>query len=300
MIDVSTQVKDLSEDRILAEALKSFTTLEEIEALEAELLQNGSIFAHVKHHLCNGVYARELHIPAGMLAIGHAHKEECLNIVVAGRVSVVIDGVVREIRAPGVFVSPAYTRKIGYVHEDMIWITTHSVGNGTIEEHEDRIIQKSDSFIKYENESGIGRNSIALLKRDAFLDDRMDYLAAIKELGFSHKEVVERSNETSDMIPFPPSSGSPVYVGSSELDGNGLFAKYDLEEHLLICPARIDGKRTPAGRYTNHSCRPNAKFVGLDDGLIILQATSKIRAGTEITIDYREARRVAQAVDNTQ
>lgn len=297
---IATEEVQVSDADVMVQALKSFTTLEEIEALEEELLQNGSVFAHVKHHLCNGVYARELHIPAGMLAIGHAHKEECLNIVVAGRVSVLIDGEIREVKAPGVFTSSPYTRKIGYVHEDMIWITVHPVGNGTIEDHEEKIIQKSSAFTRYENESGIGKSCVALLKKDAFWEDRLDYLSAIKELGFSHQEVLNVSRNTSDLIPFPPGSGSPVYVGSSELDGNGLFARYELDEHLLICPARIDGKRTPAGRYTNHSCRPNARFIAMDDGSIVLQATSKIRAGTEITIDYREARRVAQAVDNTQ
>lgn len=58
--------------------------------------------------------------------------------------------------------------------------------------------------------------------------------------------------------------------------------------------ARIGDKRTPAGRYTNHSASPNAKFVPTRDGLNLV-ATRRItgmtggRVGEEITIDYRQA-----------
>ena len=63
----------------------------------------------------------------------------------------------------------------------------------------------------------------------------------------------------------------------------------------LIAPARIDGKRTPAGRFTNHSKTPNAEMVLSGNGDIFLFAKQSIsgckggNVGAEITVDYRQA-----------
>lgn len=84
---------DIDPGLVMAEALKSFTTPEQIEALEGELLgSSGSTPIPVSHNFCRGIYARTVLIPAGFLAIGHSHSDECLNIVASGSVSVVIDG----------------------------------------------------------------------------------------------------------------------------------------------------------------------------------------------------------------
>ena len=67
----------------------------------------------------------------------------------------------------------------------------------------------------------------------------------------------------------------------------------------VIAPARIAGKRTPAGRYTNHSAKPNAVMVQLPSGDIDLVASRHIsgcaggQLGEEITIDYRQALRLS-------
>ena len=56
----------------------------------------------------------------------------------------------------------------------------------------------------------------------------------------------------------------------------------------------MNGKRTPAGRYTNHSKRPNAALQILVDDTTILVALHDIGGsrggilGDEITIDYLE------------
>ena len=62
------------------------------------------------------------------------------------------------------------------------------------------------------------------------------------------------------------------------------FARYDAELH-----ARIDGKRTPAGVFTNHSCTPNAHFEAYTDGDLNLVASQNIYKGEEVTLDYRQA-----------
>ena len=68
-----------------------------------------------------------------------------------------------------------------------------------------------------------------------------------------------------------------------------------LKSGEIIAPARLDGKRTPAGRYTNHSKNPNSIMILRDNNDIDLVAKKVIKGcqggnlGEEITIDYRQA-----------
>jgi SET domain-containing protein len=63
----------------------------------------------------------------------------------------------------------------------------------------------------------------------------------------------------------------------------------------IIAPARIAGKRTPAGRYVNHSMNPNCKYIADENGDIYLVSLRDIDGckgggcGEELTVDYRQA-----------
>jgi SET domain-containing protein len=54
----------------------------------------------------------------------------------------------------------------------------------------------------------------------------------------------------------------------------------------------IDGERTYAGRYVNHSASPNAKAVVVDAGNVRLLATRDIDRDEEITTNYRDTLQV--------
>jgi hypothetical protein len=71
----------------------------------------------------------------------------------------------------------------------------------------------------------------------------------------------------------------------------GLFATQDFEAGETVCPGRINGKRTPGGRFINHSANSNIlpKLVGDD---IFAVASRKISAGDELLVDYRASMRV--------
>src|SRR5688572_3022727 len=112
------ELEVIPDEAVMVQVLTYFTTPEEIEALEGELLGKANINIPVKHGFCKGIATRQITLTAGTIAIGHGHTGECLNIVTAGSVSVVLDGKVKRITAPAQFVSPPLARKVGYVHED--------------------------------------------------------------------------------------------------------------------------------------------------------------------------------------
>lgn len=94
-----------------------------------------------------------------------------------------------------------------------------------------------------------------------------------------------------DQTPMPDGFAR-VAVSESPIHGKGLFATRRILTGEIIAPARIAGKRTPAGRYTNHSCRSNstgARRSDSPDSDIDMYAISDIEAGMEILIDYRHS-----------
>lgn len=71
----------------------------------------------------DGVYAREIFIPAGTLLVGEIHLKAQINVVSQGAIRVVTETGVQDIVAPSTFVSPAGTKRAGYVLEDTVWTT---------------------------------------------------------------------------------------------------------------------------------------------------------------------------------
>lgn len=70
-----------------------------------------------------GVYARQVFIPKGTVAIGAIHLDEHINLVLQGDVTMLtVDGPKR-VKAPAMFVAPPGSKKFGYANEDTIWVT---------------------------------------------------------------------------------------------------------------------------------------------------------------------------------
>lgn len=117
------------------------------------------------------------------------------------------------------------------------------------------------------------------------ISDQDDYLRFLGEYGFTEAQARSSTEQTADLLPmdFPTIERRP-----SPIEGLGMFAKRNIGAGDVIGPARIRGMRTPAGRYTNHSPRPNAMFV-VRDGDIYLVAKQPIPVDTEVTIDLRQA-----------
>ena len=148
-------------------------------------------------------------------------------------------------------------KRAGFAHTDTIWTTIHATDLTSIKEIEDSLFYDSDlSWI--------------------------DYHESIKKFGFTHQEVVKISENIEDQILFDADYG--VEVNDSPIQGKGLFALKDFQIGV-ICPARLSGMRTPAGRYVNHAMNPNCKMLS-QDGDIYLKAIKPIKIGSELTIDY--------------
>jgi hypothetical protein len=77
------------------------------------------------HHFGPGVYMREALIPKGMVVTGRIHKTEHLNILSQGKITVWTENGMRTLTASTVLRSLPGIKRVGYAHEDSVWITVH-------------------------------------------------------------------------------------------------------------------------------------------------------------------------------
>ena len=129
-------------------------------------------------------------------------------------------------------------------------------------------------------------------------DDIADFHDAIAAFGFDAETVQSISENTADLIPFPFGEYK-VVTAPSPIAGKGMFASGNIAAMEAIAPAKIDGKRTPAGRYVNHAKEPNAIAVKAANDDVYLFAIRDIAGSTgsalgeEITLDYRQVLRLS-------
>ena len=141
----------------LDEAKTQLLTLDSlfaIEELEKQCLSLPQVDFPVSHYFGPDIYIREMTMPAGTLAIGHAHKFEHTNILLKGKILVNMGGDVQILEAPLIFKgNPG--RKAAYFIEDTIWQNIHATELKSLDEIENHFIEKSDNWLAAQNSEGI-------------------------------------------------------------------------------------------------------------------------------------------------
>lgn len=137
-------------DLILSELPELLTELS-VDTLESAMITQPQIAIEPVHLFADGLYAREITIPAGTLLTGKIHRTRHLNIISQGDISVWSAGEpVRRIRAPFSFVAEPGTRRVGFAHEDTVWTTIHATSETDLEQLEAVLIEPHDILLPSE------------------------------------------------------------------------------------------------------------------------------------------------------
>lgn len=113
----------------------------------------------VKHSFLNGMYMRELFIPKGSLLVGKIHKLDCLNIVSKGDLSILTETGSARVTAGYSVVSPAGIQKVGYAHEDTVFVNVFRTDEADVEKIEDVV-----AFSGYEEFERLACQSALLIE----------------------------------------------------------------------------------------------------------------------------------------
>ena len=98
------------------------TIRERVDELEAAMRAHPNrIEIPVRHYFATGLYAREITIPAEVIAVGKIHKTQHINVLSKGDVTMLrADGPVR-VSAPYTWVVEPGKKAACYAHEESTW-----------------------------------------------------------------------------------------------------------------------------------------------------------------------------------
>ncbi len=150
-----------------------------LDELEVAMLENCEpVHCLTTHRFTDGMYIREIFMPAGSLITSKIHKTEHPYIVSYGKVAVSIDGDDwDEITAPYTGITKPGTRRVLYTLEDCIWTTFHRVDDMK-SEYNDLNDNEKENIVK-EIEEKILEHHVNYLTGT---DIKQEYLKALEEI----------------------------------------------------------------------------------------------------------------------
>lgn len=96
-----------------------------IYKFQSMLQSSDTIELAVEHHFSDGLYARELFIPAGVCLVGALHKTRHMYMVMKGKCKVSSQFGEQEIEAPFIGETIPGTKRIIYAETDCVWVGFH-------------------------------------------------------------------------------------------------------------------------------------------------------------------------------
>ena len=125
--------------------------------LQNEMAKHDQVDCPLVHHFAEGVYVRELHIPADTWIMGKRHRHETINILLKGSLSLYMGPGIpaKKIESPMVFNSKPGVKKFAYIHEDTVFLNIHPTKERDLEKIEQEFIISEEEWIQLENRGDI-------------------------------------------------------------------------------------------------------------------------------------------------
>lgn len=124
--------------------MSNVATQDSICRLQDIIKQMPQATSETRHHFSDGLYARELFMPAGTVAVGAHHKTQHLYMVASGKCKVSSQYETVEIEAPYLGETIPGTKRVIYAETDCLWITFHPTELTDIKEIEAALIEPED------------------------------------------------------------------------------------------------------------------------------------------------------------
>jgi hypothetical protein len=118
---------------------------EKIHALEAAMIACGEDLIQIKttHRFTDGLYLREIFIPAGTIVVGRIHKHACMSVMSQGEKITMTENGVRRLKAPFSCVSKPGIKRVGLAVTDCTWVTIHQTLKTNVKDVEEELFTES-------------------------------------------------------------------------------------------------------------------------------------------------------------
>ncbi len=229
----------------------------------------------VIHRFADGLYIREMSIPADTFIVGCDHISGGINICLKGSGVLFVDGAAKHVEAPAI-INAGPGSKMMHTLTDVVWwnIFPNEDNEHDIQTLEGRIVRKDDSFKALEKEA-------LRLESDSKLSDVASYSGVSDEIV-----------TTLNALAYKHDANISVEIRQSPIDGQGVFCPYGADAGHVFGVFSADGACSQLGRYINHAKSPNCQVVA-ENGALLLIAVKPVHGklggmhGEELTIDYR-------------
>ena len=259
---------------------KQLSVKSQIENLQNELLKMPQSDIVTKHNFLPGLYERTIVIPPWTVLTGAEHKTGYKVRLEKGTIAVNVEDTVKILMAPMEFESKPGAQRVGRVfEEEVIWTDVYENPDNC----QDLEILEERLFVV--PECGLQDNRV----KKELKEIQEDYKFFCKELGLNQQEIDKIVSITSDLMDMPKEYFTETRF--SKIHGKGLFATKSFKMWDVVCPCRLDGKRTPGGRYVNHSNKQNLMPIKIGDDIYAI-ACKDIYQNEELLLDYRSMVRI--------
>lgn len=253
-------------------------TPDKVRVLQDELLKLPQADISTQHTFFDGVYERTITIPPWTVLTGAAHKTPYKVRLDKGTIAVNTEDGVKVLTAPCEFEAAAGMQRAGRVFEqEVVWTDIYPNPDNC-----------TDIAIVEERLYEIPACGLAD-SRTTVQKAQVDYGAFLHQIGMTQAEMDKIVQIESDQIAMPPEYF--VELKDSPIHGKGLFATKQFMAGEVVCAGRLNGKRTPGGRFINHSLEANVEPKKDGDDIYAV-ALRTIPIGTELLVDYRASMRV--------
>lgn len=151
---MNTEIKNfdmLSKTKSSREGFREgVTEFENNIALQEEAFFGDNECCPLKHSFSDGIYVREISIPAGMYIVGKLHKHSHPNFLLSGTVDVVTEFGKETLTGPLSIISKAGTKRALHAITPLVWITVHANPTNTQDLEELEKIVIADSYEEYD------------------------------------------------------------------------------------------------------------------------------------------------------
>jgi hypothetical protein len=268
------------------------SVMRELEAIRLDpiafgkmLEQEPQVDCPVTHHFGPGLYIRSVEMKAGDFLVGHAHKTTHTVLVLSGQAVIFTADGVKQIDAS--FAPVIFTAGPG--HKAVKCLSACQWANIFPNPSDCRDIETLEQMFL---DTSAAIDDVEF-KASAHQEDREDYLRAIAEVGLTDADA-QAISEREELVGVPGEFAWRLSVRNSPIAGKGLFLSVSAAVGETIAPATVNGIRSIAGKYVNHSASPNCKYerIGGETWLVAIRRIEGSKGGSpgdELTVDYRQS-----------